>query len=396
MTCHSPRRRPGAAGSRQGDGPDAAAAEDGHHDGPTPGGGSRCAARLAGHLVGSPCCRAGWLAGCWLPSGWPVAGTLLPALLIGGRVCRVLRRGPVVTCRAADGGLPLPKMAGLHAKWAEGRRHAFQAKHNEMVGAGSQLLHHWKVLAGKATGTAAPAGAAGAGAGAGAGKKQRQQATPGSQQQQQRQGQGAGRVPAAVSVIDELLLSSQPQAQQPQGAPAAAAAAGGRKAGPLEPPAASAGAQQQQQQQQGEAKEAAAEGEPFLAFESTGAQAGREGCGRSVCWAPLRCIGGRGVHAAFTCPRSQPPTPASPALPAPARVHRPAACGARVALAPAGDWRRDAAIQVLMMALHPMLSPLAMAVELEQQLWEDYRNAGGGLGPAGPGWAGLARCGCVG
>jgi hypothetical protein len=44
---------------------------------------------------------------------------------------------------------------------------------------------------------------------------------------------------------------------------------------------------------------------------------------------------------------------------------------------PAGDWHRDAAIQVLMLALSPALSPLAAAIELEQQLWEDHRGKGG-------------------
>jgi hypothetical protein len=65
--------------------------------------------------------------------------------------------------------------------------------------------------------------------------------------------------------------------------------------------------------------------------------------------------------------------PARCSIPQPQPGTRPAACP----LLPAGDWRRDAAIQVFMMALNPAQTPLGAAVELEQQLYEDYRNPGG-------------------
>ena len=69
------------------------------------------------------------------------------------------------------------------------------------------------------------------------------------------------------------------------------------------------------------------------------------------------------VSLARTVRARQPTPPASPA----SRFRQPRA----------GSQLRDAAIQVLLLALCPERTPLQVAVELEHQLFEDYREPGG-------------------
>lgn len=257
---------------------------------------------------------------------------------------------------------------GRYRTAASERKNAFLAKHVAAIESSQQTVFNWKDLQKREHD---------------GGSRQQQQQQKAAQAGAAKQKQPRQGAPPAAAALPEGLLGPRPaqQAQQAQrhevGLPAALAplkrerssepAAGPQQAAAQE----QAAVQRPPQPAAKPVKEEPEDGEPGLAFEDTGKSpmtAVAPGTQpallstqpQAAAYLPALLLAAPACFwAQLLLVTVAPTTPMASLLPAVLFLH-------------AGDWRRNAAVQVFAAALGLAQTPLSAAIELEQQLYEDY------------------------